>query len=105
MSKSEYKYIEIGGRLRAAREYLEPSLNQKEFAKLNGFGATQFTNWESGHRRISVDAATKLEDRYGLTLDFIYLGRLRTLPHNIASALSESPLLNLVSKDSDTSAS
>ena len=78
----------IGRRIRAFRESL--NLSAKDFAKTNGFSPSQLANWEYGHRRISVDASMRLVDRYGLTLDYIYMGRLSSLPHSLAISLSES---------------
>ncbi|MCP4108354.1 MAG: helix-turn-helix transcriptional regulator [Desulfobacteraceae bacterium] len=92
MGTDKFTHKKIGNRLRAFRSILE--MSQKDFALMNNFNATQYTNWETGARRIPIQSAAQLEERYGLTLDFIYLGRLRTLPHNLAADLSESPLLN-----------
>jgi len=51
-------------------------LTQAEFSKRHGFNRTQFNNWEKGARRIPLEHAETLCERYGLTLDFIYRGRL-----------------------------
>jgi transcriptional regulator with XRE-family HTH domain len=88
--KDEYLHVDIGKRLEQFRLVL--NLNQREFAERHGFNPTQYRNWESGSRRISIDCAALLEERYGLTLDFIYLGRISTLPHKLAIELSERPL-------------
>lgn len=90
-------------RLRAFREML--GLKQNEFAEHHNFSPTQYTNWETGARRIPIEKAALLEDRYGLSLDFIYLGRVRTLPHNLAVQLADKPLTNSDNSDSETSAS
>jgi transcriptional regulator with XRE-family HTH domain len=90
LPKDEYLHIDIGKRLERFRLVL--NLNQREFAERHGFNPTQYRNWESGSRRISIDCAALLEERYGLTLDFIYLGRISTLPHKLAIELSERPL-------------
>ena len=79
-------YVEIGQRLQAVRR-AESTLSQKEWAEKHGFGVTQYNNWEKGVRRINVDEAEKLCTLYGLTLDFIYRGRLSGLPENIKNAL------------------
>jgi transcriptional regulator with XRE-family HTH domain len=92
MTKNDRPHKEIANRLRAFRETL--GLNQKDFAQKHNFSPSQYANWETGERRIPVESAALLEDRYGLTLDFIYLGRLRTLPHSLANDLSDSPLLS-----------
>lgn len=67
-------YAVIGARLRAIRESYS-DLTQRAWAEHNGFNPTQYNNWETGARRIPVDAAEKLCETYGVTLDFIYRGR------------------------------
>ena len=49
---------------------------QKDWAQLNNFEVTQYNNWERGARRIPVDSAMVLCQSYGLTLDYIYTGRM-----------------------------
>ena len=68
------QYKDIGARVRSIREGFS-DLNQDEFARSNGFNRTQWNNWENGTRRIPVEAAEKLCELYGLTLDWIYRGR------------------------------
>ena len=69
------QYQEIGLRLSQIRTGFS-DLTQRGWAEKNGFSITQYNNWEKGVRRIPVDAACLLCDRYGLTLDVIYRGRL-----------------------------
>lgn len=71
-------HSEIGERLAAVRRGFS-DLSQKAWAEKNGFNSTQYNNWERGSRRISVDAAEILADRYGLDLDFIFRGRVSGL--------------------------
>ena len=79
-------YTEIGRRLTAIRTAFS-DLSQKAWAEKNGFSPTQYNNWEKGTRRISVDAAETLMDRYGLTLDYIYRGRVDGLSEKASKAL------------------
>ena len=72
------EYAEIGSRLAAIRTGFS-DLTQKGWADKHGFSQTQYNNWEKGTRRIPVEAAEKLGDLYGVTLDFIYRGRLDAL--------------------------
>lgn len=67
-------FIDIARRLIAIREAFS-DLNQKEWAAKHGFSQTQYNNWETGKRRITVDEAERLAELYGLTLDFVYRGR------------------------------
>lgn len=84
-------FIEIGARLREVRE-LSGVETRKDWAAINGFNATQYTNWENGTRRIPVDAAERLCDRYGLTLDFIYRGRRNGLPQDYLRGFASKPV-------------
>lgn len=72
---SERPYAEIGARLARVRQGFT-NLNQKAWAERHGINPTQWNNWEKGVRRIPVDEAEKLCDRYGLTLDYLYRGRV-----------------------------
>lgn len=75
MPAQEFPYAEIGQRLEALRRGFS-DLSQKAWAEKHNFNPTQYNNWAKGSRRITVDAAELLCDRYGLTLDAIYRGRL-----------------------------
>lgn len=74
METDSFQFGAIGARLRKPRD--SSGLNQKAWAERHGFNLTQYNNWERGDRRIPLEHAETLCDRYGLTLDFIYRGRL-----------------------------
>ena len=74
MSEEPAPHAVIGQRLVAIREGFS-DLDQRNWALKHGFGITQWNNWEKGIRRITVDEAERLCALYGLSLDFIYLGR------------------------------
>ncbi|THH36565.1 XRE family transcriptional regulator [Aliishimia ponticola] len=82
-------YPDIAARLRRVREGFS-DCNRKEWAKHHGFNPTQYTNWENGTRRIPIDAASALSAKYGLTLDWIYLGREDALSATARNAVSSS---------------
>lgn len=67
-------YPQIGRRLGLVRKRFS-ELTRKDWAVKHGFSPTQYTNWENGTRRIPLEAAELLSDRYGLSLDWIYLGK------------------------------
>ena len=79
-------YSVIGARLTAVREGFS-DLSQKAWAEKHSFSTTQYNNWEKGTRRISVDAAERLARDYGLTLDYIFLGRRDGLSEKASKAL------------------
>ena len=76
-------------RLKAVRTYFK--LSQADFAKRAGIAKTTYNNFETGVQRPSLNAAMRLREVYGISLDFIYCGSLDTLPHKIAVALSSKP--------------
>ena len=92
-------YSDIGKRIAQLRDFVGE--NRPTFAKANNFSASQLANWEYGLRRISPDAAIRLVERYGVTLDWIYLGRASALPHSLATALADIPDDNAQSKSKD----
>lgn len=85
MANTATEYEDIGARLASIRTTFS-DLSQKAWAEKHGFGLTQWNNWEKGTRRIPVEAAEKLSDLYGMTLDAIYRGRLDGLSENARKA-------------------
>lgn len=84
--QSDKPFKEIGERLASLRLAVSGE-SQRTFAAQNGFNANQYNNWEAGVRRIPVDAAERLCDRYGLTLDFVYRGRVEGLSEYLRKAV------------------
>jgi transcriptional regulator with XRE-family HTH domain len=82
MIDPRHPYVEIGRRLEAVRLGFS-DLSQREWASKHGFSVTQYNGWATGQNRITVDAAERLCDLYGLTLDAIYRGRLDGLSENV----------------------
>lgn len=82
------QYTEIGDRLRALRSVYGGDLSQKEWASTNQFPDTTYNNWETGTRRIPLPAAERLADRYGLSLDWIYRGKVDGLSESTRKLLS-----------------
>lgn len=79
-------YSSIGARLAALREGFS-DLSQRAWAEKHNFSPTQYNNWEKGTRRISVDEAERLSEMYGLTLDYIYRGRVDGLSEKARKVL------------------
>jgi transcriptional regulator with XRE-family HTH domain len=82
-------FQDISDRLRAAREV--DGTGQKEFAEGAGLKYTQYKNWESGAHRIGLDGALALRERYGITLEYIYVGEVDSLPMSWRKELSSKP--------------
>lgn len=87
MIETETLNAAVAARLAHIRRSLEPTLTQIEWAKKHGFGNTQVSNWETGLRRIPVECAEVLCAAYGLTLDYIYLGRRDGLASKVSKLL------------------
>ncbi|WP_407652482.1 helix-turn-helix domain-containing protein [Cohaesibacter marisflavi] len=89
----------IAQRLNWLLDYLE--LSQVEFARTINASPTTLSNWLSGRSRLSLDGALSIRKTYGVSLDFLYLGRADTLPQQIAKAWASSPRVNHSSKSSE----
>lgn len=86
------KHAACAKRLRAIRDYLgfERSM---DFADAIGAPRKSYSQWESGQFRISLEYAAKIQEQFGITLDYIYLGISDALSHKAATSLKESPWL------------
>jgi len=84
--KSTPEHPEIGERLKRIRLAFSDQ-GQGAWAQINRFNLTQYNNWENGVRRIPVERAEELCERYGLTLDYIYRGRSDGLSENLRKSL------------------
>ena len=76
----------IAARLRATRRALGAD-NQQEFGDQAGILQSNYSQYENGHKRPSVDAAIALCEAYNLTLDWIYRGDPSGLPYKLAAAI------------------
>ena len=80
----------IGFRLRLLREALE--LSPSQMADALAIERTYWSRFENGRRSITDTTAALLVARFGVTLDFIVLGKWDKLPLDLATkmrALSE----------------
>lgn len=75
----------VAARLQAAREAL--GMSKREFAERAGIGEQTYGPFENGKRPLSLEAAKKLRRAHGLTLEFMYFGKIDDLPHRIAAKL------------------
>lgn len=78
--------MEIGARLRAAREAL--GLTQAEFYRRAGIAQNAYSQYESGKRLLTLNQAIKLRDAFGLSLDWLFQGDLAAMPHALAAKLA-----------------
>lgn len=73
---------EIGRRLTALRT--ARALTPAELCRDLGFAANAYSQYESGTRRPNLDDMMRLALAYGVTLDFIYLGKIDGIAHDMA---------------------
>lgn len=89
----EKNFRDTGARLRSIRTSFT-GLPIKAFAKAIKVNPAAYYSWESGHRRIGIDAAIAVRDGCGLTLDFIFLGEKSGLSDEAMKTLKRGrPLL------------
>jgi transcriptional regulator with XRE-family HTH domain len=74
----------IGERLRMTREAL--GFKQNEFAEKAGIPNNTYNQYEKGKKRPFLENAQKLVDTYGLSLDWIYDGKMGGLPHRLVQS-------------------
>lgn len=86
MQESNTSLQDIGDRLRLFRERWI-GISQTDMAERYHMRQSRYSNWENGSRRPPLDFAFELYNDHGVTLDWLYLGRNETLPHNIKMAL------------------
>lgn len=77
----------IGERILALRRAL--GLTQAQFAERVGASRSRVNNWEAGTRRPDLDAAIRICESTGATLDYLILGRASSLPNDLFERLSE----------------
>ena len=75
----------IGARMRLVREAF--NLKPAEIADMLGIERTYWSRFEGGRRPINDEVAYLLVDRFGITLDFLMLGRWDTLRLDVAEKL------------------
>lgn len=86
----ENKWKEIGDRLRTVRAALD--LSQVDICRILEVDTSRWNHWESGKNKPDVTIMSELARRYGVTLDYIYLGDMRLLPYEIAGKLHKAAL-------------
>ncbi|MFC4170072.1 helix-turn-helix transcriptional regulator [Teichococcus aestuarii] len=83
---SQHMPDQIAARLRAIRAEL--GMDQSAFAKWLGVNRTRYVNWENAENKPGEEAMVVLCDKTGVTLDYIYRGRLDAVPTALAIRLT-----------------
>ena len=82
---TEMRPERIGHRLMLLRTAL--GLKPSEISDVLGIQRTYWSRFESGNRRVSEHVAALLVDRFGVSLDFLILGRWDRLPLELAQKM------------------
>lgn len=82
---AEMRPERIGHRLMLLREAL--GLKPSEMADLLGIERTYWSRFEGGKRAITDASAALLCDRFGVTLDFLILGKWHMLPLELSQKM------------------
>lgn len=77
----------VGLRLREAVYAVGSS--QREFAGQVNAAENTFSQWCSGVALLDVLVAIRIAERYGVTLEFLYRGRLDTMSEELRRAISD----------------
>lgn len=75
----------VGHRLVALREHHDKT--RAEFATSVGIDPTSYGRIEKGLKPLKADMAFRIAERWGVSMDFLYRGRLTELPENLANSL------------------
>ena len=89
---SPFHPIAVGRRLHALRQYHEKT--RAEFAASVQIDATSYGRIEKGLKPLKADMAYRIAERWGVSMDFLYRGRLNELPPRLADILMQN-LTNL----------
>lgn len=88
MSDRGESLSDIGWRISVLREALGYP-NAAQFAAYVGWTPQQLNNYQRGSKRPEVTMATRLCNRTGVTLDWIYRGERAGLPLHLANAIQD----------------
>lgn len=85
MQHSPFHPEAVGRRVAALR--MHHGLNQAEFAASVEIDPTSYGRIEKGTKPLKADMAYRIAERWGVSMDFLYRGRLTELPPNLADSL------------------
>lgn len=78
---------DVGRRLAVTRRCV--GVNQQDFGRQAGLTQPRYNQYETGQRLLTLAAAMRLCEEYGLTLDWLYRGDPSGLPYWLASSIRE----------------
>ncbi len=78
----------VGRRLEALREYYH--LNKADFSDSVGIDRSSYIKIERGDKPLKAEMAYAISERWGVSMDYLYRGRLTELPAPLADSLMRS---------------
>ena len=73
--------IGVGDRLRLVRESFE--LNSGDFARSIQVDPSSYSKIEKGEKPLKMEMGFKVAEIYGVTMDYLYRGRLVDIPEKV----------------------
>lgn len=70
--------VDVGRRLTLLRDVFD--MSQTAFGKSSGLSQSRYSQYETGERLLPVLVAIDLCNKYGVSLDWLYLGEPHGLP-------------------------
>lgn len=87
-TKEIFPFAENGLRLAAIRKAVFPDGSAQDFAETFGCHKSYWSEAEAGKHRISLNVALRLCGTWGVSLDYVYLGRVESLPPDLRAQLA-----------------
>jgi transcriptional regulator with XRE-family HTH domain len=85
ISVNPFHPTKVGERLAALREF--HGKTKAEFADSVGIDRSSYTKIENGTKPLKADMAFDIAENWGVSMDFLYRGRLTELPRSLSDAL------------------
>ncbi len=84
LNSPQHKIL-IRDRLESIRQYL--GMSQTDFSGGAGMKLAQYNNWIRARQHLSLQGAMKINQSYGISLDFMFLGDRRLVPPGLLNHL------------------
>ncbi len=75
----------VGRRLEALRHAL--NLSRKDFSDSFGLDPSSYTKTAGGEKQLRSEAAYAIAERWGVTMDYLFRGRLAELPEHLRESI------------------
>ena len=75
----------VGRRLESLR--LALNINRKEFASSFGLDPSSYTKTVDGEKQLRSEAAFAISERWGVSMDYLFRGRLVDLPEDLRDSI------------------